>query len=350
MNPVPFLTRMHIGWQRAMRWEFWPWRIVYVPVAVYWFFLAIRARGWVFFSAANPCMRFGGLVAYSKTEVTKLVPRPYLPKTIFVEPTDLAATVLASVAAEHMEFPLIIKPDQGERGKGVRILHSEEELLQALGQLKERMLLQVYEDLPMEFGVMYSRKADEPKGRITSVVVKDFPVVVGDGRSTLLQLILANMRTRLSYRIHLRKFANRLHEVLPAGEKLRMVNIGNHMLGTTFYNGNHLIDEALTDTFDALAKQIPGFHIGRFDVRTDSVEDLKSGRFKVIEVNGVNSEPCHIFHPGRSLFLAWRDLFGHWKRIADISMVNHRLGVPYASYLEIRREIRRHHRDGAQHD
>jgi hypothetical protein len=62
----------------------------------------------------------------------------------------------------------------------------------------------------------------------------------------------------------------------------------------------------------------------------------------VLELNGVNSEPCHIFHPGRSLFLAWRDLFKHWKRIADISIANHKNGVPYASYSEIRQAIRQH--------
>lgn len=350
MDPVPFTTRVHIWWQRTVRWEFWPWRIVYIPVAVYWFFLAIKARGWVFFSAANPCMRFGGLVAYSKTDVTKLVPTAYLPKTIFVEPTDSSAAVQTKVAVEQMGFPLIIKPDMGERGKGVKILRTEQELQKALGSFKERMLLQVYEDLPMEFGVMYSRKADEPKGMISSVVVKEFPVLEGDGKHTLLQLILSNLRARFSYRIHIRKFADRLDEVLAKGEKLRLVNIGNHMLGTTFYNGNHLITPELEEVFDRLAKQINGFHIGRFDVRAESVEELTKGNFKVIEVNGVNSEPCHIFHPGRSLFLAWRDLFKHWKRIADISMVNHRNGVPYASYFEIRREIRKHNREGAQHD
>lgn len=350
MNPVPFSTRVHIWWQRALRWEFWPWRIVYVPVAVYWFFLAIKARGWVFFSAANPCMRFGGLVAYSKSDVTKLVPPAYLPKTIFVEPTDQPADILTMVSAQQMELPLIIKPDQGERGKGVKILRSKEELQKALSVVKERMLLQVYEDLPMEFGVMYSRKADEETGKVTSIVVKDFPVLEGDGSSTLLELILSNMRTRLSYRIHVRKFADRLNEVLPKGEKLRVVNIGNHMLGTTFLNGNHLICSELVEVFDSLAKQIEGFHIGRFDVRAESFEELNHGNFKVIEVNGVNSEPCHIFHPDRSLFLAWRDLFQHWKRIADISIVNHRNGVPYAGYFEIRKEIRRHNREGAKHD
>jgi hypothetical protein len=319
-------------------------------VAVYWFFLAIKARGWVFFSAANPCMRFGGLVAYSKTDVTKLVPDVYLPKTVFIESPDELNEILAQVRTKEMSFPLIIKPDMGERGKGVKILRTEEELNKAISSVKERMLLQVYEDLPMELGVMYSRHPNEEKGKITSIVVKDFPVVVGDGKSTLLQLILANQRTRFSYKIHVKRFADRLREGIPNGEKIRIVNIGNHMLGTTFLNGNHLNSPELETVFDNLAKQIKGFHIGRFDLRTESIEALLKDKFKVIELNGVNSEPCHIFNPGSSVFLAWRDLFKHWKRIADISIANHQNGIPYAGYFEIQREIRRHNREIAELD
>ncbi len=345
MNPVPFSTRLHIWLQRLVRWEFWPWRVVYLPVAVYWFFLAIKARGWVFFSAANPCMRFGGLVAYSKTDVTKLVPHAYLPKTVFIEMEDGSDKILQELDKQEMRLPLIIKPDMGERGKGVKILRTEEELNKAISSVKERMLLQVYEDLPMEFGVLYSRHRDELQGKITSIVIKDFPTVTGDGKSTLLQLILANQRTRFSYKIHVKRFANRLHEVIPNGEKIRIVNIGNHMLGTTFLNGNHLNSPELETVFDNLAKQIKGFHIGRFDLRTESIEALLKDKFKVIEVNGVNSEPCHIFDPGSSVFLAWRDLFKHWNRIADISIANHQNGIPYAGYFEIQREIRQHNRE-----
>jgi len=350
MNVVPFPTRLHIWLQRLVRWEFWPWRIVYVPVAIYWFFLAIKARGWVFFSAANPCMRFGGLVAYSKTDVTKLVPDVYLPKTVFIQSQDGLNEILAQVQDKEMTLPLIIKPDMGERGKGVKIIRTQEELNKAISSVKERMLLQVYEDLPMELGVLYSRHPDEEKGRITSIVIKDFPFVVGDGQSTLLQLILTNLRTRLSYKIHMNRFANRLDDVIPLGEKIRIVNIGNHMLGTTFNDGNHLNSPELETVFDNLAKQIKGFHIGRFDLRVDSMEALLKDSFKVIEVNGVNSEPCHIFDPGRSIFLAWRDLFKHWKRIYEISVANHQNGIPYGSYTEIRREIKRHDREVAGHD
>ena len=350
MNLVPFSTRLHIRLQRLVRWEFWPWRIVYLPVAVYWFFLAIKARGWVFFSAANPCMRFGGLVAYSKTDVTKLVPEAYLPKTVFVEQKDVFDEVLSKVKEKDMVFPLIIKPDMGERGRGVKILRSEEDLKGAFKQIREPMLLQVYEDLPMELGVLYSRHPDEAIGKITSIVVKDFPSVTGDGKSTLLQLILAIQRTRFSYKVHVKRFAHKLNEVIPLGEKLRIVSIGNHMLGTTFLNGNHLISNELVEVFDKLAKQIKGFHIGRFDLRTYSIDTLLKDNFRVIEVNGVNSEPCHIFHPGRSIFLGWRDLFKHWKRIYEISIANHNNGAQYASYIQIQKEIRRHNREGAQHD
>lgn len=350
MNPVPFPTRLHIWLQRLVRWEFWPWRVVYLPIAVYWFFLATKARGWVFFSAANPCMRFGGLVAYSKTDVTKLVPDVYLPKTIFIESLDELNEILVQVRSKEMSLPLIIKPDMGERGKGVKILRTEEELNKAISSVKERMLLQVYEDLPIELGVMYSRHPNEEKGKITSIVVKDFPVVIGDGKSTLLQLILANLRTRLSYKVHVRRFANRLNEVIPNGDKIRIVNIGNHMLGTTFLNGNHLNSPELETVFDNLAKQIKGFHIGRFDLRTESIEALLKDKFKVIEVNGVNSEPCHIYDPTMPLWKGLRDLFRHWTRIYEISVANHQNGVGYASYRDIRREIKRHDREGAKHD
>lgn len=341
MSALPIITRLHISLQRLVRWEFWPWRIVYVPVAVYWFFLAIRARGWVFFSAANPCMRFGGLLAYSKASVNQLVPKEFVPRTHYIKADNSPTEALSEVLENGFGFPLIVKPDVGERGWGVKIVNTETELLKAL-EWPGLKLVQEYADLPMELGVMYSRHPEEEKGKVTSIVIKEFPTVVGDGKSTLQQLILANLRTRLSYHVHEKRLGCRFHETPAKGEKVRVVHIGNHMLGTTFYNGNDLIDDEIEGLFDRLAKQISGFYIGRFDLRTNSVEDLKQGKFVVVEVNGVNSEPCHIFHPGRSIFLAWLDLFQHWKRIADISIANHGSGVPYASYWEIRSEIKAH--------
>ncbi|MGB1317825.1 MAG: ATP-grasp domain-containing protein [Flavobacteriales bacterium] len=342
MNPVSYPIRLHIRLQRLVRWEFWPWRIVYLPVAVYWFFLAIKARGWVFFSAANPCMKFGGLVGYSKSEVDKLIPSEHRLKTVFKEDSDSVDEVILKMDEEGIAFPAIVKPDQGERGRGVAIVQNEAELKSVLSKSSERILIQEYAKHNMELGVMYSRHPQETQGKITSIVVKDFPKVLGDGNSTLLDLILKEPRARLSFKVHLKKFGNKISEVPRKGEEIQIVTIGNHMRGTTFFNGNHIITEELELVFDKLAKQIDGFYIGRFDLKTESVDELLKGNFKVIELNGVNSEPCHIFHPGRSIFLAWRDLFQHWKRIADISIANHASGTEYASYSEIRAEIKRH--------
>jgi len=342
MTSLPALTRLHIWLQRLVRWEFWPWRIVYIPVAVYWFFLAIRARGWVFFCAANPCMRFGGLLAYSKSKINQLVPEKYLPKTAYLQDGVSVGDAVKSIEQQGLCYPLIVKPDIGERGFGVKIVQNEDELKSALRASGGLKLVQEYADFPMELGVMYSRHPKEETGKVTSIVIKDLPKVIGDGKSTLQQLILANLRTRLSYHVHERRLGHRFDEVPKEGEEIQVVRIGNHMLGTTFNDGNHLIDDELAKVFDVLAKQIPGFYIGRFDLRTASIQELKKDNFVVLEVNGVNSEPCHIFHPDSSIFPAWRDLFKHWKRIAEISIANHKNGVPYASYWEIRKEIRQH--------
>lgn len=342
MSSISNITRLHIFLQRAVRWEFWPWRIVYIPVAVYWFFLAIKVRGMVFFSAANPCMRFGGLVAYSKSKVNQLVPKEYLPKTVYTETDFGIEEALGRVVENNLQYPLIVKPDIGERGWGVKIVSDQSELALALQGLEGVKLIQEYVELPLELGVMYSRHPDEEVGRLTSLVVKEFPKVIGDGNKTLAELILDNHRARLSFSVHEQRLGSKIFEVPAPGQEVQVVQIGNHMLGTTFYNGNHLIDAELTLVFDQLAKRIDDFYIGRFDLRTSSIENLKKGDFVVIEVNGVASEPCHIFHPSRSIFLAWRDLFQHWKRIADISIANHKNGVPYASYADIRREIRKH--------
>lgn len=344
MGKAAILTRWHIKLQRAVRWEFWPWRIVYIPVAVYWFFLAIKARGWVFFSAANPCMRFGGLIAYSKSEVNKLIPKEYLPTTIYLNGNESTHQVLETMVTENLAFPVVLKPDEGERGWGVEIVRSKEHLEKYLSKMEGRKLLQDYINQPLEMGVMYSRHPNEETGRIDSVAIKEFPKVVGDGKKTLEQLILENLRTRLSYEVHEKRFGHRFHEVPKKGEEVQMVYVGNHMLGMTFYNGNHLIDEPLALIFDSIAKKIPGFFIGRFDFRAASLEEVRKGNFTLIEVNGVNSEPCHIFHPDRSLWLAWKDLFHYWKRIADISIANHKRGAEYVSFSEIIRAIKAHNK------
>src|SRR6185295_3698276 len=131
-------------------------------------------------------------------------------------------------------------------------------------------------------------------------------------------------------------YANRLTDVVPVDDRIELVSIGNHCLGTKFLNANSLITEKLSESFDIISKQIDGFYFGRFDLRTSSVEDLENGKVMIMELNGCGAEPAHIYQPGFSLVEAMKVLFRHWHDIYRISIENHKLGVPYISFKEAR--------------
>ena len=46
-----------------------------------------------------------------------------------------------------------------------------------------------------------------------------------------------------------------------------------------------------------------------------------------MELNGVSSEPGHIYDPKNTVWNAYRDLAKHWKIIADISIQQQSKGI-----------------------
>jgi hypothetical protein len=80
--------------------------------------------------------------------------------------------------------------------------------------------------------------------------------------------------------------------------------------------------------FDRVAQQFNGFHFGRFDVRTSSIEAFRRGEtFTILELNGVTSEATHIYDPDNSLVAAYRALFEQWRLAFEIGAVNVRRGA-----------------------
>ncbi len=87
--------------------------------------------------------------------------------------------------------------------------------------------------------------------------------------------------------------------------------------------------------FDAIAKEIPGFHFGRFDVRFRSLADLERGRnFSILEVNGANSEMTHIWDADETVGGAYRALFAQYRAAFAIGAANRERGVRAASARE----------------
>ena len=62
---------------------------------------------------------------------------------------------------------------------------------------------------------------------------------------------------------------------------------------------------------------------------------------KIMEVNGVASEPAHIYQPNNSLLNAYRDVFKHLNLIYKIAQQNHQQGFKYPSFAEFKEALKR---------
>ena len=92
---------------------------------------------------------------------------------------------------------------------------------------------------------------------------------------------------------------------------------------------------------DAISQRIPGFFIGRYDIRYASEEDLRAGRFGIVELNGSGAEATSIYDARNSLLAAYRTLFRQWRLVFEIGAANRTRGTaapPIASIFRAWRE------------
>ncbi len=313
--------------------EFWPGWLFYTPVVVHWLFLGLRHGDFSLPTAANPRITTGGLCGESKLSILEQVAPDaqhlIAPACGVAAELDAIATAETAMQALGLSYPVVAKPDIGCNGTGVRLVKDRDALDDYLRAYPrgETVVLQQYIAAPNEAGIFYIRHPDEPNGRITSLTIKQPPVVVGDGRSTLRALILADERASLIPHLYLQRLRDRLDQIPAQGEAVQLVFVGNHCKGSIFYDGADLVTPALTAAVDRLARALPEFHFGRIDVRFDSVASLRRGTgFRVIEVNGVGSEATHIWDPRTKLLAAWRTQFFHYGSAFRIGAANRRRG------------------------
>lgn len=292
----------------------------------------------------------GGMFGESKFDVLKKIPEKYVAKTIRVSAPASKETVINTLEQNGIQLPAIFKPDLGERGFMVSRIESENDIGSYLSVMKFDFLVQELVTLPLELGVFYTRFPNQEHGEVTSIVVKEMLSVVGDGKSTLQQLILSKDRAKLQWDTLEKKYRNWLLNVLPPGEKLELVSIGNHCLGTKFLDGSHLITKELSEVFDHISKQIQGFYFGRYDLRCNSLSDLYEGNIKIMELNGCGAEPAHIYHPGYTLRKAMSVLFVHWRNIFVIARENARQGVSFTTFKDAWAYYRKFKSATQQHD
>ena len=325
--------------------EFWPDWLFYAPVVLQWIWLGLRYRDMSLPTAANPAIEMGGLCGESKSAILDLAgpaARPWIAPYV----TFRAGVDDATAVAETSGFgwPVVVKPDVGCNGTGVRLVADPAALEAAVASFPAGvvLLLQRYVPEPAEAGLFYIRHPDEDIGRVTSVTLKRQPRVVGDGRSTLEALIRADPRAGRIAHVYFPRLAGRLSEVPAAGEAVPLVFTGNHCKGAVFLDGADRITPALTRQVDLIARAIPGFYFGRIDVRYGSEAALRLGQgFTIIEVNGAGSEATHIWDARCTLRDAYASQFKHYRAAWEIGRANRAAGCAPSGLLPMYRAWRR---------
>lgn len=319
---------------RLRHWEFWPGWMFYPPVAIYCLWLAIKYRGLTLPTAANPGIFSGGIVGESKMamleQLSATSPEFTAPAGLVQgDSVEQRATMLRNVRERlDLNYPFILKPDVGQRGMGIKLIRTPEQAEDYLRQTDAPLVAQRYAPGPHELGVFYYRFPHENHGRIFAITEKVFPVITGDGKSTVAELIEQDQRAQLIADKYLKRFAARRNEVLAAGEQLKLVESGNHAQGCIFRDGMRFGTPELTARIDAISRKLNGFFIGRYDIRFSSEADLSAGtNFQIIELNGAASEATNIYDARNSLGTAYRTLFTQWDLVFAIGAANRKRGV-----------------------
>lgn len=321
------------SWRRITRWEFWPAWVFYVPVALGVLLLALRHRSLALFTAANPSIPGGGLVGESKSEILEALRAAGAPVAPFLRvraslPVEERLAEVAAFAGEPgSDRPIVVKPDVGQRGTGVRIVRERSALEALVRETDTDLIVQRWVPGP-EFGVFYVRRPGDARGRIFSITRKVLPEVVGDGRRSLERLILADDRAVCMARLYLERFRDRLDDVPREGERILLAEIGSHCRGAVFLNGASLATPSLEERIDAISRGYEGFFFGRYDLKAPSVDAFREGRdLTILELNGVGSESTDIYDPTTRLFTAWRRILEQWRIAFETGAANRSLGV-----------------------
>ena len=344
----PGMPPLDLTGNPVSRFEFWHPLFFYIPVMIHWIGQAVWYRSLTLPTAANPRIPAGGLCGESKSAILDQVrwtpakkwfaPHVTLRRTRWLEGDRRCAQRRLREAG--LSFPVVAKPDIGCRGVGVRLIATEADLAAYFAAFPEgeRVILQRFVEYEGEAGVFYVRQPGEAVGRVVSLTLKYLPYVVGDGRSTLRELIQADPRAGRIAHLYLARHAAKLDEVIPAGAAYRLTFAGNHFRGAIFRDGHRYITRAMHERFDEIAHMIPEFHFGRFDVRFPTIRDLQNGRdFTIIEVNGIGAEPTHIWDRDTKLLDAYLTLFQQTRQLFRIGQENRRRGFKPMRALELLR-------------
>jgi membrane protein DedA with SNARE-associated domain len=316
-----------------------------LPLALQWIALALRHRGLALPCLANPGLSTSGLWGESKAECLRAVAAAQRAAiadfVVMRRRADVStlnfdhARALRLVVDAGLRFPLVVKPDVGRDGHGVRLIEDAAALRRYLENFPggAKLVLQRYVAWAGEAVVHCSRKPGEG-GRILSLTLRTCPHVIGDGVATLRELVARDRRLRRHAALflghdpsHLGHDRAALDRVPRDGEIVRLALIGSRRVGAGHRDATDLVTPALEARIAAIVDGMPGVHYARLSLRFGSLAALARGEdFVVIAIGGIGGTADDAWDPGLPLGEAWRRQLARQRLLFELGADNRARG------------------------
>jgi hypothetical protein len=349
---LPLFMKLKNFSEKINNWELWPFGLRYLTIMPIWLWYCFRSRSFWFFTASNPTLTFGGFEGEGKKEMYDQLPAGSFPKTLYVKKDESFENLLKLIKEMGFTYPFCVKPEVGMKGLLFRKVSKESQLKLYHEKVPVEYLVQELVNYPVEVSVFYYRYPDKETGVITGFIQKELMEVMGDGTSTLLQLIQQHQKARYREEEMRIKHADDLEAIVPINQRHYLTHAANLNRGANFINLEHLIDEELLEIFDRFSHHAQ-FYYGRYDIKCASIDELKKGNFTILEFNGSGAEPNHVYNSGYTLAQAQKEFLDHWKVLYHISKYNHQQGIRYWPFMKgwkFLKEARKHLRILEEYD
>lgn len=309
------------AWRKYLNFEFWPAPIFYIPLIPYIIYLVIKYRSLTAAFYANPDIENGGFIGESKWDFLKHLDSNYattLKSIKMTNPVDFK-NVKDELIQNQLDYPIILKPDIGQRGFAVRIIRDDYDLTEYLLLSNFDIIIQEFSAFENEAGIFFIKDPNTNKAHIFSITDKKLPIIFGDGKTKLGDLILKDKRARIIASTYFSRLQDQLDTTPAEKEMIQISECGNHCQGAIFLNGDHLKTPELKKAIQQISDKIPNFYFGRLDIKYKTQKDLMLGNnFQIVEINGAGSEATHIWDPNTRLLDAYKSLFEQWNLLFKI--------------------------------
>ncbi len=321
---------MQFAKKRFFNWERLPFGVIYAPLTFYWVYYIIKSKFIWWFTPVNPTLEFGGFDGEGKKEMYEQLPDWSIPISLFINQNISFEEVLQKIQEHKLTYPIIVKPNKGMQGVLFRIIERDAQLQQYHGVVPDDYIIQPFITYPIELSLFHVRYPNQPKGKVTGFIMKEYMHIVGDGNNTVLHLIQQHPKAKYRMDEMEHKHSRRFNEVLQKDEVFYLSYAGNHNRGARFINLHEEIDNDLENLANDLSNHTQHFYYGRYDIKCKSIEALKQKKdFAILEFNGAGAEPNHIYDCNMPLKEAYKEILTHWKYMYEIGNINNKAGIPY---------------------